>query len=93
MVGIRGLSRLPLDPRFAGSNPAEDNGLFRAIKIHSTTSFGGEIKSSAPCRKILRHVIKISAEYDRDTTSAKYKNISRQLPASLVGVSAATRDK
>jgi hypothetical protein len=30
---------LPLDPRFAGSNPAGDNGLLRVIKIRSTTSF------------------------------------------------------
>jgi hypothetical protein len=28
----------------------------RAIKIRSTTSFGEEVKPSAPCRKILRHV-------------------------------------
>jgi hypothetical protein len=32
---------LPLDPRFAGSNPAEDDAFLRAIKIRSTTSFGG----------------------------------------------------
>jgi allantoicase len=28
---------LPLDPRFAGSNPAKDDGLLRVIKIRSTT--------------------------------------------------------
>jgi hypothetical protein len=37
-----------LDPRFAGSNLAEDYGLLRAIKIHSTTSFGGQVKLSVP---------------------------------------------
>jgi hypothetical protein len=42
---------LPLDPRFAGSNPAEDDGFLRVIKIRSTTSFGGEVKPSAPCRR------------------------------------------
>jgi hypothetical protein len=42
---------LPPDPRFAGSNPAEDNGFLRVIKIRSTTSFGGEVKSSVPCRR------------------------------------------
>jgi hypothetical protein len=42
--------------RFAGSNAAKDDGFLRAIKIHSTTSFGGEVKQSVPCRKILRHV-------------------------------------
>jgi hypothetical protein len=39
-----------LDPRFAGSNPAEDEFL-RAIKIRITTSFGGHVKPA-----ILRHV-------------------------------------
>jgi hypothetical protein len=29
---------LPLDPRFAGSNPAEDDGFLRVIKIRSTIS-------------------------------------------------------
>jgi hypothetical protein len=44
---------LPLDPRFAGSNMAEDDGLLRETKICSTTSFG-EVKPSFPFRKILR---------------------------------------
>jgi hypothetical protein len=30
----------PLDQRFAISDPAKDDGCLRAIKIHSTTSFG-----------------------------------------------------
>jgi hypothetical protein len=41
----------PLDPRFAGSNPAEDDGFLRVIKIRSMTSFGGEVKPSVPCRR------------------------------------------
>jgi hypothetical protein len=45
-----------LDPRFAGSNPAEDDGFLRAIKIYSTTSFGGDIKLSVPSHKILWHL-------------------------------------
>jgi hypothetical protein len=61
------LACLPLHPRFAGSNPAEDDGFLRAIKIHSTTSFGGEVKPQAPCRKILRHN-KETYEYERDTS-------------------------
>jgi hypothetical protein len=42
---------LPLDPRFAGSNPAEDDGVLRVIKIRNTISFGGELKLSVPCRR------------------------------------------
>jgi hypothetical protein len=46
---------LTLDARFAGSNPADNDALIRAIKIRRTSSFGGEVKSWACC-KILRHV-------------------------------------
>jgi hypothetical protein len=34
---------LSLDRSFAGSNPAEDDGIFKGDKICSTTSFGGEV--------------------------------------------------
>jgi hypothetical protein len=47
-------------------NPDEDDGFLRAIKFHSTTSFGGEVKSSVPHRKILWHVKELY-EYERDT--------------------------
>jgi hypothetical protein len=39
---------LPLDPRFACSNPAEGDGFLRAIKIRSTPSLGEEVKASIP---------------------------------------------
>jgi hypothetical protein len=45
-----------MNPRFAGLNLAEDDGFLMAIKIHTTASFGGEVKPSVPCREILRHV-------------------------------------
>jgi hypothetical protein len=41
---------MPLDPRVAGLNMAEDNGFLREIKICSMTSFGGEVKPSSPCK-------------------------------------------
>jgi hypothetical protein len=53
---VQWLVCLPLDSRFTGSNPAEDNGFLMAIKIHSTTSFGGEVKLSVPRSSILWHV-------------------------------------
>jgi hypothetical protein len=43
---------LAIGPKVLGLNAAEDNGLLRAIKIRSTTSFGGGVKPSAPCHKI-----------------------------------------
>jgi hypothetical protein len=42
---------LPLDPKFAGSNLAEDDGILRVMHIHSTTSFVGEVKPSVTCRR------------------------------------------
>jgi hypothetical protein len=47
---------LLLDPKFLGSNLAEDDGYLTAIKIHSTTSVRGEVKPSVPYSKILQHV-------------------------------------
>ena len=41
----------PLVPKFAGSNPAEAVGFFRAKKILSTPSFGREVKLFFPCRR------------------------------------------
>jgi hypothetical protein len=39
---------------FVGSNLAEE--ILMEIKIRSMTSFGGEVKPSITCRKILWHV-------------------------------------
>jgi hypothetical protein len=74
---------LPLDPRFAGSNAAESDGFFRSIKVLSTTSLGGEVKPSAPCRKILPHV-NDPLRYDRQNSSVISRPISL---ASLLGIS------
>ena len=51
----------PLDPRFAGSNPAEVDGFFSERKNLSKTSFGREVKPWVPCRK-LRQVKEPQAE-------------------------------
>jgi hypothetical protein len=45
-----------LYPRFASENPGGDDIFLRAIEIHNKTSFGGEVKQWASCRKILQHV-------------------------------------
>jgi hypothetical protein len=42
---------LAIGPKFTGSNPTENDGFLRTIKIRST-SFGGEVKPSVP-RRIL----------------------------------------
>ena len=38
------LSYSPLDPRFAGSNPAGVDGFYQSVKILSMASFGREVK-------------------------------------------------
>jgi hypothetical protein len=47
---------LATGPKVHEFKPAEDDGFVMAIRICSTSSFGGEVKPSAPCLKISRHV-------------------------------------
>jgi hypothetical protein len=69
------------------SNPAEVHEFLRAIKNPQNDLFRSVSKTLALCRKILRHV-KDTSEYERDTSSAKFTAITRQVfPASLLDVS------
>jgi hypothetical protein len=43
---------LAIGPKVRGVKPGRSYGFLRAIKIHSTPLFGGEVKPSAPYRKI-----------------------------------------
>jgi hypothetical protein len=47
---------LATKPKSRGFEPGQGNGFLRVIKIHSTPSFGWEVKPEFPCRKILRHL-------------------------------------
>jgi hypothetical protein len=47
-----------LDTGFVGSISAEDEKFSRAVKVHSMTSFRGEVKLLAPYCKNLQHVKK-----------------------------------
>jgi hypothetical protein len=76
-----------LDTGLAGSDPAEDDGILTAIKIHSTTSFGGELKPSVPCRKNLRHV-KDSYSMKEILVGKINGHFRHVFPALLLGVSA-----
>jgi hypothetical protein len=62
---------LPLDPRFTGSNQAEDGGFLRAIKVSNATSFRGKVKPAVSCHTILWHVKK-RYKYERNTSQAKF---------------------
>jgi hypothetical protein len=83
------ISVLVIGPKVCWFKPGRGNGFSRAIKTRSKHSFGEEVKLSAPCRRTLWHVN--TSKYDRDT-SAKFKDISLQLSASLLYVSAVTRE-
>jgi hypothetical protein len=51
------VSVLAIGPTVRGFKPDQGRWIFlQVLKIHSTPSFGGEVKPSVPCRKILRHV-------------------------------------
>jgi hypothetical protein len=58
------VSVLAIGPKVRGFRPGRGDGILRAIKIRSTLSFGGEVKPSAPGRKILQHVKELY-EYER----------------------------
>jgi hypothetical protein len=57
---------LTIGPKISRFKPSGKRCIFKGVKIRSTTSFGVEVKPSAPCRNILRHV-KDPLRYDRDT--------------------------
>jgi hypothetical protein len=81
---------LATGPKFSGSNPTEVTDFSGQKKIRNTLSFGGEVKSSAPCCEIFS-MLKYLACYDRDTMPANFKDTSRHFHASLLYVSATTR--
>jgi hypothetical protein len=64
---------------------------FKSDKNHNMISFGGEVKPSAPCRKIIRHA-KNPLRYDRDTDRQNSAAISRPVyPRFALGISAVNR--
>jgi hypothetical protein len=50
------VSVLATGPKGRGLKPGRDDRFLRAIKIRSSATFGWEVKSEIPCRKILQHV-------------------------------------
>jgi hypothetical protein len=50
------VSMLATGPKGRGLEPGQGDGFLRARKFRSTPSFGWEVKSEVPCRKILRRV-------------------------------------
>jgi hypothetical protein len=64
------VSMLAIRPKVGRFN-IEGNRFLRAIKIHSTSSFGEEVKLETPCCKILWHV-KITTSMNKVLHKAKF---------------------
>jgi hypothetical protein len=59
------VSVLAVGPKVLGFKLGRGYGYLRAMKIRSTTYFGGQVKPLFPCRKILLHVKELY-ECERD---------------------------
>jgi hypothetical protein len=75
-------SKVNLNLSFAGSNPAEGDGFLNSVKFRSSLSFGGEVKPSVPCRKVLR-LAKITSKYEQRYFEVQI-NYLRQVPPDLL---------
>jgi hypothetical protein len=65
---------LSIGPRVHRFKPGRDDGFLRAIQIRSTTFFGGEV--SLPLHVVRFYgMLKIPADYYRDTMSSKFKDL------------------
>jgi hypothetical protein len=47
---------IAIGPKVRGFERGRGRWILRPIQIRSTTFFGGEIKPTIPCRKILQHI-------------------------------------
>jgi hypothetical protein len=82
------VSVLAIEPNVRGFKPGQGRWIF---KNDTETSFG-EKQSYQPHVVRFYGMLKILTVYDDDDTSAKLKDISRQLPPSPLDVSAAARE-
>jgi hypothetical protein len=92
VLGAVMASVLTIGPKVLGFKPGLGRRIFKGDK-YSQHFFlrRGTLSRWPPCAKILCRV-KIPAKYDRDTTSAKFKDIFCKLPSLLLDVSVSTRE-
>jgi hypothetical protein len=89
-VSLGGLvvSVLAIQPKVRGFKPCRERWTFNGDKNPKHYLFGGEVKPSAPCRKILRHVketLRAWQEIFRRQNSRQF--LAKFLPSSLPDVS------
>jgi hypothetical protein len=66
------VSVLAIGPKVRGLKTSRGDILLRAIKTRRTPSFGGEVKRSTPCCKILRHVKNNFGVLKKDASKVKF---------------------
>ena len=88
--GGLGVACWPLVHKFAGSNPAEAVG-FLGRKILSTSSFGGEVKPSVPCRRFATCKRYLNLRGSRNLGKITGDNFLAQFHLSLLGSLASLR--
>ena len=90
--GGLGVACWPLVPNFAGSNPAEAVGFFRAKKIVSTPSFGGEVKPSVPCRRFAACKRSLKFKWKSEFRQNYRTSLSPTVPPSAARISRVVAD-
>ena len=91
--GGLGVACWPLEPKFAGSNPAEAVGFLRAKKkFLSTPSFGGEVKPSVPCRRFAACKRSLNVAWKSSFRQNYRTTFSPTVPNSASGISHVVAD-
>jgi hypothetical protein len=78
------VSVLANGPKVHGFKPGRGDGFLKCDRISSTPSFGEEVKASVPCRKILRHVEKITLKHEQRYFKEKNHYLLPQDPPILL---------
>jgi hypothetical protein len=78
---------LAIELKFRVFIPGRGRKNLRELKIRSTTTFGGEVKLSVPCRNILRHVKEPCGVWKRYFVGEIHSHFSKLLRSFLECVS------
>jgi hypothetical protein len=71
------VSVLVTEPSGRGFKAGRDDDFLRAIKIYCAPSFGGEVKSEAPRRNILRHFKNHLGSINKNTSQDQTDHFAR----------------
>jgi hypothetical protein len=80
---------LAIEPKAHGFKPVRDDGFLKAIKFCSASSFRGELKPLAACRKMLLYVKEAHKYEKRYSVGKSHDYLSRSFSYFADGISAA----